>query len=80
MNKYDPLEEYLRSKVEVTLTFKEIEKILGSELPVSAETDRSWWANTTNESRTQARAWLNAGWKVKEVHLPESVTFTPSKS
>ncbi|HFL3236791.1 TPA: hypothetical protein ACG3KH_004230, partial [Clostridioides difficile] len=75
MNKFDPLEEYLKSKVEITLTLEEIEEILGSELPPSAKNDPTYWGNSTHESRTQARAWLKAGWKVKSKQLPESITF-----
>lgn len=80
MSKFDPLEEFLKSKVEITLTLDEIEKILGDELPPSAKTDQTYWGNSTHESRTQARAWLNAGWKVKSKQLPLSITFVRNQS
>ncbi len=47
--KYSPLEEYLRNlpagQREVKLSFTQIEGILKSKLPASAQ-EQSWWANT----------------------------------
>ena len=47
--KYAPLQTYLKklpaSKQCVTLSFVEIEKIIGAKLPKSAFTYREWWAN-----------------------------------
>ncbi|MDR6776273.1 hypothetical protein UY456_23110 [Paenibacillus polymyxa] len=73
MSKYDPLENYLKG-ITVTLSYTEIEQILGSELPPTAYERDQWWANNTN-NHTQARSWLNAGWKVRTVDLGKSVTF-----
>jgi hypothetical protein len=78
--KYEPLEEYLRNsgKNEITLTFNEIESILGRPLPPSASDHRPWWSNP-RDSRTasQQSAWLNAGYRVASVSLgsPGSVRF-----
>lgn len=79
MGKYSALAEYLRgqaAKQEVLLTFKEIENILGFELPTSAKRHRCWWAN--DESHVQAKeGWMNAGWVVKTVNLKEEkATFS----
>ena len=74
---YAPLGAYLRGAAadEVGLTFGQVEAILGRRLPRSARTDRSWWANQTG-GREQARAWLNAGWRVGSCSLREEmVTF-----
>jgi len=78
-NKYYRLEEYLRkSQKEVeAMSYEEIEKILGFKLPQSASVYRAWWAN--DKTHSQAHAWLNASWKVKEVNLRNSVTFEKIK-
>ncbi|GGX95814.1 hypothetical protein GCM10007160_24300 [Litchfieldella qijiaojingensis] len=72
--KYAPLQEYLlqlpRSMPEATLSFKEIEEILGFSLPKSARTYREWWSNQTDLSnRPQAKAWINAGFRVESIRL-----------
>jgi hypothetical protein len=76
MSKYKPLEEYL-SKVTVTLTYSEIEEILGFKLPETAYNLDQWWENNTSQ-HTQANAWLNAGWKKESVNLGKDVTFIRS--
>jgi hypothetical protein len=46
-SKYTPLEEHLRvlrlTQKEATMTFGQIESILGSALPASAHEDVRWW-------------------------------------
>jgi hypothetical protein len=71
--KYQSLENYLNSSPsainEVTLSFEQIETMIGDTLPASALNYREWWANqsdTTN--RPQAKAWTKAGFVVDEVH------------
>ena len=66
---YSALEDHLRrlpvATNQVTLTFAEIEHIVGAPLPASHLDHQAWWANqsdTTN--RVQARAWTNAGFRV----------------
>ncbi|MFE4571366.1 DUF7662 domain-containing protein [Paenibacillus chitinolyticus] len=71
--KYDPLYTYLNT-VRITLSYKEIEEIIGGTLPESAYEHSEWWDNNTG-SRSQNRAWLDAGWKVVSKKLGESVTF-----
>lgn len=71
--KYEPLEIHLRAtppKVrEVTLSFAEIERILGAPLPESSITHRPWWGNQRDsKSRPQAHAWLSAGFLVDTVN------------
>ena len=68
--KYTPLEHYLRdlpeSQGQVTLGFEQIEKILHSKLPSSAD-EQSWWDHETEGNHRNTRAWANAGWKVEGV-------------
>ncbi|MDK2799182.1 MAG: hypothetical protein PWQ70_801 [Clostridiales bacterium] len=78
VGKYYLLEKYLdrQSAPEITLTFPEIERIIGEPLPASAYKYPAWWANG---GHIQADAWLNAGWKVGELKLGESVVFVKDK-
>ena len=48
----------------VTLTFTEIERIIGAPLPTSAR----GWSRWSNAPRTNppARAWLHVGWRVQQ--------------
>jgi hypothetical protein len=67
--KYEPLIGHL-SRCETDrerLTSSEIETILGDELPRSARLYRPWWGNERSLERTQAQAWLSAGWRVETV-------------
>lgn len=75
MNKYYPLYLYL-SRIEgnyVKLSVSEIEHIISNNLPASASKYRAWWAD--DKTHVQAIAWMNAGWKVKNVKLGEYVEF-----
>lgn len=59
---------------EATLSFDEIESIIGRPLPASAHRHRAWWANT--DTHSQALTWLSAGWKVEAADLDaQEVTF-----
>ncbi|UBV44748.1 hypothetical protein LAJ19_16480 (plasmid) [Deinococcus taeanensis] len=73
--KYLPLSEYLResSASTLTLTFAEIEDLLGCNLPPSAKKHRAWWSNSST-GHSQAAAWLNPGWEVAGV-TSTTVTF-----
>jgi hypothetical protein len=51
----------------VTLSFQELEHIIGQAFPPSARRHRAWWANSP--SRTLARQWLAAGWRAEQVDL-----------
>ena len=67
--KYFRLSSYLRSsnKDELTLSFDEIEKILGFKLPKSARDYPVNWSNT--ETLTIPFAWLNVGYKTHNVDM-----------
>jgi hypothetical protein len=81
-SRYHPLTRYLAGLTadEVTLTFAEIEAIIGAPLPAAARV-RSWWANT--RAFGQGRAWLGASWRVARASLrpvPPTVTFARVRS
>jgi hypothetical protein len=71
--KYTPFENYLRdlpkSQTEITLGFKQIEKILNAKLPSSAYEDQRWWEHETEGNHINTRAWSNAGWKIKSLDV-----------
>ena len=72
MSKYDPLRTFLEQAsatvTEVTLSFDQIEGILGFTLPASARKHRPWWANPTSvRDHPYAQAWLAAEWRVDAV-------------
>jgi DNA-binding XRE family transcriptional regulator len=60
---------------ELSLTFAEIERLLGTGLPNSARTRRAWWSNR-NRGAVQAKAWVEAGYQAETLDLAnEQVTF-----
>jgi hypothetical protein len=69
--KYNPLKNYLRdlpaNQKELTLSFEQIEQIINSKLPPSAYRYQAWWANEKEGNHVNARAWINAGWKIEHV-------------
>ena len=72
MGKYDPLCHFLENAAsgvsEITLSFSQIEQILGDVLPDTAKYQRMWWANEIRSgTQPQSSSWLNAGWEVDEV-------------
>ena len=78
MNIYNPLRDYLKNKNSemVTLTFSEMETIIGK-LPASAYNSKlPWWENTLRHS--QAKAWLEAGYTVKVNHEKKIASFNKS--
>lgn len=72
---YAPLSEYLAKlpslTAEVTLTFTEVEKIVGRRLPDSARDHRQWWENQKNGSR--AYHWQDAGFKTGPVDMSREI-------
>jgi len=86
MSKYEPLRKYLKnipsSSNMQSLTFGEIERILGFKLPSSAYEHRAWWSNPTSPTdHPYAQSWLEAGWMVDSVdQLEKRVHFRRSTS
>ena len=81
MTKYEPLADYLRScrGEACSLTFVEIERIIGCPLPASARARRSWWGN--DRTHTQARAWMRAGFGAEPtLRRIEPVVFRPVRA
>lgn len=79
MSKYDFFKNYLNGigseERNLSLSFVDIESILRTELPKTARSDRTWWANTIRSNH--ARSWLTPGWKVDKVNLKQGfVLFT----
>ncbi len=68
--KYLPLEEWFRkqsaTKKRLTLTFEQVEAILGHPLPASATKLKTWWTNVQPKIQSHRTAWLNNGWMVTE--------------
>lgn len=71
--KYDALTDYLgvKNQQRLTLSFREIEAVLGFSLPPSAYKYRAWWANG---GHTHADAWSNAGYCVDVVDFVNKTT------
>jgi hypothetical protein len=78
MSKYEPLRQYLYKQTvgQLVLTFKEIERIIGADLPASASRPQ-WWENPTdpNTSHVQAKAWLTAGYNAFLIAGSNKVRF-----
>lgn len=75
--KYRPLGDYLRLRdsATITMTFEEIERILGASLPPSARNHGAFWANS-GQTHVWATEWMSAGWRVVGHSLDEQrVTF-----
>jgi hypothetical protein len=69
-SKYYPLFQYLKRQPgeRVSLTFAQIEAVLGQPLPRSARRSKAFWSNRARGG-LQADAWLEAGFETKEVDL-----------
>lgn len=69
-NRYTPLEFYLRKQpTEVNnleFTFKQIEMIIGGELPDWARKHRSWWSPSLLFPQ-----WGEVGWRISRVNIAE---------
>lgn len=74
--KYGPLGEHLSGTAgtRVRMTFAAVEDLVGR-LPGSAYRHRAWWGN--NDGTAEAKAWLDAGWRVESVNqAAREVVFT----
>jgi len=71
MSKYFSLRHYLEGlkTAETSMTFADVERVLGFALPYSARNHQAWWANEISGSHVQKQAWLGAGWKTSRVDL-----------
>ncbi len=78
MTKYPELTRHLNALPAETrrhkMSFADIEGVVGFRLPASAGRHRAWWSNSA-AGPSQARAWMEAGWKVETVDLSEGVVI-----
>jgi hypothetical protein len=73
-SRYAPLALWLQgqplSEDRAQVSFEQIERIIGSDLPPSARSHRGWWANDST-SHVQSQEWLSAGWRASYINLTE---------
>ena len=77
MSKYGPLSQHLKRQTlaEFTMTFREIEALLGAALPGSASRPQ-WWANVKgSSSHVQREAWRSAGYDAFLINGGDRVRF-----
>jgi hypothetical protein len=68
--KYDKLTKHLES-VQTdpwSMTFDQIEAVIGSKLPPSARKYNAWWANS---GKAQSQAWMRIGFRTAVVLVEE---------
>ena len=70
MGKYQPLSEFLRRQTasEIPMTFNQVERVIGEQLPKSATRYRAWWSNNSTNNVMTA-AWLEAGFESEQVDM-----------
>ena len=70
MTKYAALEDHLRNSGQdsVPMTFADIERVIGADLPPSAFKHRPWWSNNPSNS-VITNSWLMAGYKTENVDM-----------
>ena len=75
-SKYIPLSTFFKqsSDKEITLTYEEIETIIGHVLPNAAYLSSSWWKKTKPPA-LHYFAWTDHGYSVKDVELGKSILF-----
>jgi hypothetical protein len=78
-SRYAPLAIWLQSRPSkedrIQLTFEQVEEAIEGDLPPSARTHRSWWANDS-VGHVQSQQWLDVGWRVAQINMTEEkVTF-----
>ncbi|WP_274308386.1 GNAT family N-acetyltransferase [Solibacillus daqui] len=78
--KYIPLAQFFETCTQstFTLTYEEIQNIMGHELPNAAYLNVSWWKKTKAPS-THFFAWINCDYYVTNVTLGHSVTFSSAE-
>lgn len=69
MGKYEPLTRFLEARftAEVPMSFKEIERVLGTPLPPSKQYP-AWWSNNPSNN-VMTKAWLEAGFQTERVDI-----------
>ncbi|MCX8150026.1 MAG: hypothetical protein N3D85_00755 [Candidatus Bathyarchaeota archaeon] len=76
-SKYEGLTKHLKFRAAFTntvkLSFARIDGLIGTNLPMEAYRNESWWNNSA--SSAHAKGWLDAGWEVQEVNLKEGWVY-----
>lgn len=72
MSKYQPLEDFLKSQDadQIPMTFADVERVIGEQLPPAAYAHRAWWSNNPRSSVATA-AWLRAGFESSKVRMQD---------
>jgi hypothetical protein len=81
--KYDRLSQWLTSLPtdEVSVSFAQLEEVLGFTLPESARTWMSWWENERLPVRSQCKAWARAGFQTQKLNLErQTVVFAKTEA
>jgi hypothetical protein len=70
MGKYEPLRKHLEKSElsQVSMSFAEIERVVGFNLPPSSRKYRAWWSNNASNSAI-THAWLDAGFQTEQVNM-----------
>lgn len=70
MSKYEALGDFLKRQPgeRVSVSFAEIERIIGAKLPPSARKHRAWWSNNPTNS-VMTTVWLAAGFESEQVDV-----------
>jgi len=82
VSKYSSLRRHLERETgpAVERTFDEIDDVVGG-LPASARRYSAWWSNEREGTHVQARAWMDAGWRVANVNpSPQSASASLGRS
>ena len=79
-SKYDPLTIYLidKSDDEITLTYNQIEEVLGFKLPPSAYLYTTLWID--GPSRPLPKSWIKAGYSIKNRLKDKVATFYKTRT
>jgi len=71
-SRYAALARHLQSLPDsednTSMTFEQVETVIGDRLPANARQHRSWWANDS-VSHVQSQQWLDAGWRVNGINI-----------
>jgi hypothetical protein len=72
VSKYEGLTGHLKFRAAFTsivkLSFARIDGLIGTNLPIEAYRNQSWWSNAPS---AHSKGWPNAGWAVQDVNLTE---------
>jgi hypothetical protein len=74
---YLPIGKYLNNLdvSSITLSYEQVENILGFKLVPTAHKREQWWENDKKSKSRHCRSWMDVGWRTGEKKLGESITF-----